>query len=224
MMRTSFTWTLAAAAMATPALAQDGQGVGTWLFDVTTRNGDAIVEPGETATVSLFLDMAPSVGEQLPDGFFLYGFLGGIVDVIGQGNAANGQILGWEENPDLLSIFGPTGESDGVSIFGVILAQAVFGDGPFDQSDPIHLLSFEWEPAIDGAYAVEYDLLIGDPPLGPGFHVGTWDGRNLDSFGTEFWAVEPGTVQFQVVPAPALPTAFGLAFFACARRRRRYSR
>jgi hypothetical protein len=221
MMRTRFTWSLAVGAVAAPALAQDGQGVGTWLFDVTTQDGDPIVEPGETATVSLFLDMEPSVGEQLPDGSFLYAFAAANLDVLGGDNAANGQILGWEGNDALTQLAGDTGTTDGVSIFDVHLGQ--IGLGISDFSDPIHLLSFEWQPIKAGAYGVEYEPLVG--AFGdPGFFVWTWDGQNNNALGNEFWAIEPGIVQFQVVPAPALPTAFGLAFFACTRGRRRCSR
>jgi hypothetical protein len=214
-------WSLTTAAVATPALAQDGQGVGMWLFDVTTQDGDAIVEPGETATISLFLDMDPSVGEQLPDGSFLYAFAAVIVDLIGDENAANGQVLGWEGNDALTQLAGDTGTTDGVSIFDVQLGQ--IGLGISDFSDPIHLLSFEWEPIEVAAYGVEYEALIGALG-GPGFIVWTWDGQNNNALDTEFWAIEPGTVQFQVVPAPALPSVAGLALLTCARRRRRNSR
>jgi hypothetical protein len=214
-------WSLTTAAVATPALAQDGQGVGMWLFDVTTQDGDAIVEPGETATISLFLDMDPSVGEQLPDGSFLYAFAAVNLDVLGGANAANGQVLGWEGNDALTQLAGDTGTTDGVSIFGVELGQ--IGLGISDFSDPIHLLSFEWEPMKAGAYGVEYEPTV-DALGGPGFIVWTWDGQNNNALDTEFWAIEPGTVQFQVVPAPALPSVAGLALLTCARRRRRNSR
>jgi hypothetical protein len=44
------------------ALGQD-EFLATWLWDVTTQNGDAIVEPGETATITLSIDFTPNVGE-----------------------------------------------------------------------------------------------------------------------------------------------------------------
>ena len=54
---------VALAGATTPALA-DGplQGTATWLWDVTTQNGDAIVEPGETATVTISMLIEPDPG------------------------------------------------------------------------------------------------------------------------------------------------------------------
>jgi hypothetical protein len=207
--------------MAGEASAQGGQGMGTWVWEVVTQNGDAIVEPGETATVSLFIDMEPSVGERLPDGFELYGFLGGTVDVIGGNNAANGQIVDWEPNPILIALKGKTGKTDGVSIFDVILGQLVTFDDPFDPSDPIHLLSFEWQPVLDEWYTVDYDLMIATETGDFEFGIWKWDGENIESFATEIWSIRAGAMQFQVVPAPPPAVAIGISALMLFAPRRR---
>jgi hypothetical protein len=194
-----------------------GQNQGTWLWEVTTQNGDAIVEPGETATVSLWMDMEPSVGEKLPDGFTVVGYGMGIIDVIGGDNAAMGQILGWEVNPTL-DLIGMTGTTDGVSIFDVNLGQIPLD--PFDSSDPIFLLTFEWQPLEVGEYDALYSLLIEDPlDEIPGMRI--WKATGLDNVITEHWPVEPAHVPITVVPAPGIfaPAAIGLLF----RRRRKRS-
>ena len=191
------------------------QGEGTWIWEVETQDGDAIVEPGETATVSLWLDMDPSVGEHLPDGFKVGGFASGVVSVIGGGNADKGQVLGWELNP-ILNEFGLEGTTDGVSIFDVQLVQ--FPKGA-DLSDPIFLMSYEWGPLEFAPYEATYSLLIQDwvDDL-PGFRIWKIDGDELI---TEHWTVVPSEVTISVVPAPGALAPLALSIPCVSRRNRR---
>ena len=191
------------------------QGEGTWIWEVQTQDGDAIVEPGETATVSLWLDMDLSVGEQLPDGYIMSGFGAGVVSVIGGDNADQGQILGWEPNP-VLDQFGLEGTTDGVSIFDVQLGQRF---EKFDASDPIFLMSFQWEPQEFGSYEAAYSLLIEEWLFNlPGFLI--WKSEGNESI-TEHWPVIPADVTIGVVPAPAPIAPLAVAFLCVSRRNRR---
>jgi len=83
-------------ACAAGALAGEEPSV-TWLWEVTTDDGDALVEPGETATVTLSADMEPSVGEPgQTDGFIVVGIGSTIFDTIGGMNADRGGIADWQ--------------------------------------------------------------------------------------------------------------------------------
>ena len=185
------------------------QGMGHWISEVTTQDGDSIVEPGETATVSLWMDMNPSVGQMLPDGTTVHGFGGGIIDVLGALNAEKGQILGWTIN-DALYV-GIDGTTDGTSIFNVGVGQFLEA---IDFSDPIFLMSFEWAPTEFTSFDVSYDLDV-ETFLGPGIIIWKDDGT------FEAWPVIQHELTFQVVPAPsALAFVLGLAPIMARRRRR----
>ena len=192
-----------------PAAFGQAQGIGHWISEVSTQDGDAIVELGETATVSLWMDMDPSVGEMLPDGTRLYGFGTGSIDVLGGLNAEKGQIIGWAIN-DALD-FGNDGTTDGTSIFGVELAQLLLD--PFDFSDPIFLLSFEWAPTDFTIFNVFYELDVGTFK-GPGIIIWKDDGT------FEAWPVDRQSVAFTVVPSPASAGAILATLSLCFRRRR----
>jgi hypothetical protein len=186
------------------------QGMGHWISEVTTQDGDAIVEPGETATVSLWMDMDPSVGEMLPDGTRLYGFGTGTIDVLGGLNAEKGQLIGWAIN-DALD-FGIDGTTDGTSIFGVELGQLLLD--PFDFSDPIFLMSFEWTPTEFSSFDVSYETDI-ETFQGPGIIIWKDDGT------FEPWPVDQHSVDFTVVPSPASAAAMLATLSLCFRWRRR---
>jgi len=127
------------------AHAQDGEFIGEWLWEVTTDDGDALVEPGETAAVTLSVDLDPSVGEagQTP-GLVISAFQGGIFDVLGGINADKGEILGWEyPTEELLFGAGDTATTDGTNVFGVTVAQGL-GDAPADTGDPLDVFTFLW--------------------------------------------------------------------------------
>jgi len=172
--------------------------VGTVLWEVSTQDGDALVEPGETATVSLALEMMPDVVAQDEDGN--QGFSAMIFDTLGGAGAANGQIIGWEPNQDLTFLTGDLTTTDGVNLFFTNLGQLALAGGPFAKDNPIDLLSFEWEPAVTGSYTVEYftstDILQ------------FWTGTFADSTSTTAGTLD-APITFEVVPGPG--TALGPA-------------
>lgn len=185
------------------------QGMGHWISEVTTQDGDSIVEPGETATVSLWMDMDPSVGEILPDGLEVDAFAGGVIDVIGGMGAAEGTVLGWDVN-DSLNV-GQLGTTDGISIFDVTVFQPFTLD--IDASDPIFLMSFEWSPIEYTAFEASFAPVISYDEM-PFFQI--YKGGGF----TEFWPATEHSVAIQVVPAPCTMLSVALAAIAITRRRR----
>jgi hypothetical protein len=193
---------LSAAAMllaaGSPVLAQVG-GEATWLWDVTTEDGDAIVEPGETATVTLSVDMTPDVN--FPDGPVL-GFGGAVFDTLGGIGAANGQILDWEVLSALDELTGDFTTLDGVDMVGTQAAQSLNIDGPFSDADPIDVFQFTWATDDFSGYVVEYttETFVGDPPQAHTIIV--WEGEFLGEFDVFYWPITEAAISFEVVPAP----------------------
>jgi hypothetical protein len=175
------------------------QGMGHWISEVSTQDGDSIVEPGETATVKLWMDMNPSVGEMLPDGTSVHAFDAGVFDIIGRDGADLGVIQGWQINMYLAA--GMDGSTDGVSIFDVGLVQIP----PNDFSDPIFLLSFEWEPDAYEPFQASYEPFVDVPDKGVGFLLWKSDGTN------ELWPADQHEIVISVVPSPSVLAAIGLA-------------
>jgi hypothetical protein len=196
----------------TSAAFGQAQGVGHWISEVTTQDGDSIVEPGETATVSLWMDMNPSVGEKLPDGTSVHGFGGGTFDILASLNAEKGQIIGWAIN-DALDV-GSDGTSDGTSIFNVEIGQGL--NDPFDFHDPVFLMTFEWAPTEFTSFDVSYDLDV-ETFLGPGITIWKDDGT------FEAWPVDRHSVVFAVIPSPASIGVLLIAGLAHRRSRRSLS-
>jgi len=198
---------LAGAALAPTALAGDNL-LGAYLWNVTTQNGDAIVEPGETASVSLWLDMTPSVVDSNTDGN--QGLSAMIFDSLGSPSAANGRILGWQINEDLGFLTGDLTTTDGVSLFDTNLGQLPLF-GPFSKNDPIHLIDFEWAPTVAGDYVVEYTTST--------HALEFWTGFFSNAQSTPAIPIE-AQISFQVVPAPAsLLTVAPIALGFLRRRR-----
>jgi len=165
--------------------------IGVYLWQVTTQDGDAVVEPGETATVSLWLDMTPSVVDSQTDGN--QGVSAMIFDTVAGPGAANGQILGWQINEDLGFLTGDLTTTDGVSLFDTNLGQLPLF-GPFSKNDPIHLIDFEWAPTVAGDYVVEYTTST--------HALEFWTGFFSNAQSTPAIPIE-AQISFQVVPAPA---------------------
>jgi len=192
-----------------------GQGMGHWLSEVTTQDGDAIVEPGETATVSLWMDMEPSVGEELPDGSILLGFGAGFFDIIGGANADKGTVLGWEINEIFKFYVGDSGTTDGVSIFDVAAGQLIFG--PFDDDDPIFLMSFEWQPSEYSTFDASYQPFVDLNDDGPGFYVWKSPGAPDPN-----WLADDVDITISVAPSPpglSAIASIGSVVFGAGRRR-----
>jgi len=142
------------ATTAAPALAQEDL-FGTFVWEVATLDGDAIVEPGETAEVTILLDLTPDV--ITGDGFGVWGIAALIVDTLAGPGAANGHILGWRANINLTWLTGDLTTTDGVSLFNSNFGQ--WSQWPClapEPGDPSFLLTFDWQPLIRGSYDVHY--------------------------------------------------------------------
>jgi len=118
-----------------------------WSGVVTTDDGDAVVEQGESATVTLSLDFDPDVGGDLR------GLAATIFDTLGGAGADSGQLTSWQLLNDLDSLTGDLTQTDGISLFETNAGQLT-KFGSFSDADPIDVLQFEWAPdALEGAIA-----------------------------------------------------------------------
>lgn len=197
------------AVLALPAAAV-GQGQATWLWSVTTQDGDAIVEPGETASITLEVLMESDVFEHDEIGFGAVNF-----DTLGGQGAGFGQIVGWQVLNDLDSHTGDTTSTDGVSLFGTMTLQSS-SQQTFITDNPIAVFSFEWMPVVLGAYTVEYQTASYWPDKEQ--QVLVWTGEDL--LDMELWPVEEAAISFQVVPAPGARGVLIAGALGASRRRR----
>jgi hypothetical protein len=186
-------------------------GTGTWLWDVTTQDGDNIVHPGETATITLSLDMDPSVGEKGQSGGTVIGFGAAIFDTLGGLNADKGTIIGWDVLNSLDFLLGDTTTSDGISLFDTTVGQVP--SEVFSKADPISVITFHWQPARTGDFEVRYSTWT-DPSM---FFV--WESG--DPLGTNWTSIVEAAIRFEVVPAPAGIVALIGALLVAVRSRRR---
>jgi hypothetical protein len=205
---------IAVLAASTPTHA-DGrlQGTATWLYDVTTQNGDALVEPGETATITLSLLMEPDEG----DGHFIA--IGAtIFDTLGGDGAAAGHILRWEVHNGLDELTGDLTTTDGVSLYNTTAGQILVGGGPFTSANPISVLSFEWQPDAYAMFDVEYDTLsnIEGEQI-----VLVWAGATKKTASSIQYPVIDAHISFKVIPAPTTLALLAPTLAAVRRRNRR---
>jgi hypothetical protein len=135
---------------AIPALAL-GQGEATWLWSVSTQDGDAIIDPGETAIITLELLME--------SGFYdpeMFAFGASIFDTLGGRGADAGHIVSWNVLEHFADATGDLTTTDGVSLFGTTAMQFDI-QGPFSADNPVAIFEFEWAPDVLGSYVVEYE-------------------------------------------------------------------
>lgn len=194
------------------------QDLGTWLWEVATEDGDALVEPGESAKVSLSMDLSPDVGDFIDRETFVLGFDTAIIDVIGEENAELGHIVDWELNPALFN--GPFGDTDGASILGIWAVQLP-QQPDFDTSDPISVLTFEWTPdALSrGPYQVEYSTATAGGFPGEFLVWANSDGDIV----TLSWPVSEAAITIDVIPAPAPAALLAMPTLTLSLHRRRGS-
>lgn len=191
-------------AMGACAGVASANGTATWLWDVVTNDGDAIVEPGESAYVQLALQMEPD------DGTDLLALAASIFDTIGGQNASNGQIVTWAILNDLDYLTGDLTTTDGVSLFHTNVGQlSVYG--PFFTDNPLDVLTFQWKPSATGAYTVEYATVTEAMVM--------WEGAGDDATAVD-WATNEAAISFQVVPAPGAAVLVGAGVLGAFRRRR----
>jgi len=199
--------------MAVCAQAASAQETATWLWDVTTDDGDALVEPGETATITMSLDMQP--GDDPPSEF---GFGGATFNVLGNAGAANGTVVDWQvlNGLDFLPLIDES-FTDGVSIFNVEAAQDPLIGG-FSGDNPVDVLEFQWATGDFRGYAVTYETSTASWLAGGGVEgkVDVWISANE----FELWDAVETSVTFHVVPAPGGVVVFLVGAGAMVRRRR----
>jgi hypothetical protein len=135
---------LAAAGAARAALAD---GTATWLWEVTTQDGDRLVEPGETATVTLSLLMESFDFEHAI-------IAAAIFDTLGDDGAANGHIADWEVLNGLDGLTGDLTTTDGVSLFNTNAGQLSIE--VFTTDNPVAVLTFQWQPLVSADFDVGY--------------------------------------------------------------------
>jgi len=203
------------AMMSSASAVADGQA--HWLWEVTTDNGDALVEPGETATVTMSIDMLPDVN--YPDGPVLM-FGGAVFDTLGNSSATKGMIAGWTfPTEELIFIGGDLTRTYGTSLFNTSIGQAPFLDF-FIPDDPLAAVQFEWTTEDFSGYTVNYTTdttpIEGEPPF-----IAVWEGTNVNFAKDVHWPITEAEISFQVVPGPSVASAavvFGLGA-GCRRRR-----
>jgi hypothetical protein len=195
------------------ATAQDE--MASWLWTVETDDGDALVEPGESAIVTLTLDLEPDAGEG-----DVLGFGAAIWDTIGSSGASNGQLVDWLILNHLGELLGDVTTTDGVSLFGTV-AGDLPGIGPDTFWDPIDVLQFEWTTDEYSNYTVEYDTFSASYATGERGLIDIYLEHAPGDYEAVQWPVVEAAVSFQVVPAPGalVPGAILLTTFASRRRR-----
>jgi hypothetical protein len=191
-----------------------GDGQATWLWDVATQNGDSVVEPGETAliTLSLLMESPEYEMDQIAIAEAVFDTLGGI-------GADSGQIVDWKVLNILDNLTGDQTTTDGVSLFNTTAAQ-IDGQGPFAEDNPVDVFEFEWAPVVAGAYTVDYETY--SHGMGPGHeHMVVVAIAQEDQYDLyETWPVTEAAISFQVVPAPTAVVVAPLGLLAATRRRR----
>lgn len=180
--------------------------VATWYWTVSdTGNGDGLIEPGESALLTLWLSFEPRQDQAGGGVAFI-----GPYDILGNDRWSLGSV---EQHTNLLLI--GDGQDAGVlddsnNIRGIEHFQyAKFLGAPFRADNPIDLVFLHWTPHDHkpGAVILENGA--------PDAHIYT------DIWGnTLLYAGAGGSVTFHVVPAPASAPAFGLCALAALRRRR----
>jgi uncharacterized protein (TIGR03382 family) len=196
---------VAVAGLAAAAGAQT-DGTAVWMAVVNGLGDDGVLNPGEIASVELWVDMMPDV-----NGDTVLGFGAAIWDTKGDAGAATGKVQGWTFNSNLTFLLGDTTNSDGVNLTNSQAGQ-VTSFGPFETSDPIWVMTFEWVPNVfQGQTAVYTTSTLGG-------YISVWTKGDAD--GTE-WAVVNASVKIPVeIPGPATAALLGLGGLVALRRRR----
>jgi hypothetical protein len=193
-------------ALTTPTLAD---GTATWLYDVTTQDGDAFVEPGETATVTLTLVMEPKQDIQTSAALSA-----AVFSTIGSDGADHGHIIGWKVLSIFADLTGDLTTTDGVSLYNTTAGQ-LETFGPFDPSNPVDVFMFEWAPDADVNTTVSYTTVSDTNKPGT---ITVWECNEYGGDVPVIYPVTEAAITFTVIPAP--PT-LALLLLAAPRRRPR---
>jgi MYXO-CTERM domain-containing protein len=175
----------------------------TWFWEVgDTGNGDGIIEPGESALLTLWAAFDPPQPQD--GGMFAEA---GPYDIVGDARWGQGVVHEYDNLLDEATGEGILGEGNRISEVEHF-QYAVVWDTDNDERNPIPLYFIRWAPPDDAQGTVTLDN------GGPDALIYT------DPYGiTARYAGAGGAVSFEVVPAPA-SAAVGLAALALATRRR----
>lgn len=195
-----------------------------WRFEITTDDGDEIVEPGENAQIRVLADLSPSSGEYDESlGATITGFGDAFFDLQADGGWAGGSVTEWNVNPGLLFLYGDTSYLDRAdqSIRDITCAQYP-GLEFYDERDPIFLLDIAWSP--EGDYTPRTASLAAHarPVAQRGEEVSSIYARPPGWTFDDFYIVPlvDSSIAFQIVPAPGSSAMLAIGV-GCMRRRRR---
>ncbi|MDQ7014256.1 MAG: PEP-CTERM sorting domain-containing protein [Planctomycetota bacterium] len=169
----------------------------SWMVS-DTGNGDGIIEPGESALLSMWAHMDPEAT----------GFAGSIYDILGTGNFDTGTVDVYDNLLDGLTDDGTlVAGNDITGVESFQLPPAFNGD--FIADNPIELYNITWTPndysgrtVSGGTNHINFDVYT-------------------DSFGTSVpYTGDVSGFSFDVVPAPASVALLGLGGLVAVRRRR----
>ncbi len=164
-----------------------------------TGNGDGVIEPGESALLTMSATMDPGAT----------GFAGSIYDIIGGMNWDTGSVDSYHNELNALTDNGTLqGNGDITTIESFQLPPLFNGD--FIADNPIELYHITWTPNDYSARTVE---------VGDANHLN--NDVYTDDFGTSVsYEGVAGSASFRVVPAPASMALLGLGGLVATRRRR----
>ncbi len=169
----------------------------SWMVS-DTGNGDGIIEPGESAMLSMWAAMDPGAT----------GFAGSIYDIIGTANFDTGTVDVFDNLLDALTDDGTLGGNNDITGVESFQLPPLF-NGEFVADNPIELYNITWTPndysnrtVTGGTSHINFDVYT-------------------DDFGTsQSYAGDVSGFSFDVVPAPASVALLGLGGLVAARRRR----
>ncbi len=126
---------LLAACLASAASAQEGEMIFTWRVS-DTGNGNGIITPGESATLSLWASMDPQ----------WLGFAGALYDIVGGSGWETGSVIGYDNLLDELTDDGQLESNGDITAIFSLQAPPFFNDH-FCYDNPIELYRVVWSPA-----------------------------------------------------------------------------
>lgn len=187
-------------AVAGIAAAASAQGTITYSWSVSdTGNADGVIEPGESALLTMVATMDPG----------RTGFAGSIFDIVGGMNWDTGSVDSYDNLLDALTDDGTlqaNGDITGIEAFQL---PPLFNPD-FVGDNPITLYQITWTPN---------DYTARDVSVADANHLN--NDVYTDTFGTSVsYTGVPGAGTFSVVPAPASMALLGLGGLVAGRRRR----
>ena len=169
----------------------------SWMV-TDSGNNDGVIEPGETAALTMYASMDPGAT----------GFAGSIYDILGTGNWDTGTV---DANINFLASLSDDGQLQGnndITDIESFQLPPLFNPD-FNANNPIALYQILWTPSDYSARTVS----------GETSHI-NFD-VYTDDFGTsEGYRGDVSGFSFDVVPAPASMALLGLGGLVAGRRRR----